>query len=134
VSGERDLARLLAGMQPALRPGIWLFCRVAEPSAAELALALATFREEEGTTLVLAETEAARLGLAGEFRCAWISLEIHSDLAAVGFLARVATALAAAGIPSNAISAFHHDHLFVPYDERERALALLEGLAAAASE
>ena len=133
MSGERDLDRLLAGMRPALRPGGWLFCRVAEPTPAELGAALATFREDEGTTLVLAEEEAARRGLAGEFRSAWIALEIHSDLAAVGFLARVAAALAAAGIPSNAISAFHHDHLFVPYDERERALAVLEALAAQAA-
>jgi hypothetical protein len=129
VSGERDLARLLAGMRPSLRPGVWHFAKTSTPTPEQLRVALATFREDEGMTLVLAEADAMRLGVAGDFRAAWIVLEIHSDLAAVGFLARVAAALAAAGIPANAISAFHHDHLFVPHEARDRALAVLEALA-----
>lgn len=132
MGGERDLGRLLAGMRPRLRPGVWLFCRVAKPSPDDLAAALGTFREDEGVTLVLAEEEARSRGFRGEFRAAWISLEIHSDFAAIGFLARIANALAAAGLPANTISAVHHDHLFVPYDERERALATLEALTAEA--
>ena len=36
------------------------------------------------------------------------------------------TRLAAAGISVNAVSAFHHDHLFVPEDRAEEALRLLQ--------
>ena len=127
MSGERDLARLLAGMRPEPQPGTFLFCTVPEGTPAP-ATALATFREAEATTVVLEERDAASAGLEGTFRAAWITLTVHSDLAAVGFLARVATALAEAGIACNAISAFHHDHLFVPVEARERALETLETL------
>jgi hypothetical protein len=43
----------------------------------------------------------------------------------------VTRALAGAGISANPVSAFHHDHLFVPWAERLRALAVLEALSRA---
>ena len=58
-----------------------------------------------------------------------ITLEIRSSLDAVGFLAAVTTKLAAHGIAVNAVSAFHHDHLFVPAERAEEALALLREAA-----
>ena len=133
MSGERDLGRLLAGMRPRCNAGVYLFCTVDADAVDPDVRALATFEEDEGLTLVLEEEEAARAGLTGEFRAAWITLEIHSDLAAVGFLARVAAALAGAGIPCNAISAFRHDHLFVPVDRAADAMGVLIDLQRAAS-
>jgi hypothetical protein len=56
---------------------------------------------------------------------------VRSSLAAVGFLAAVTRALAGAGISANPVSGFHHDHLFVPWDRREEALAVLEALTRA---
>jgi hypothetical protein len=58
---------------------------------------------------------------------AWgmITLSIHSDLEAVGFLAAITTALAAIDIPVNAVSAYFHDHIFVPYERREDAMECL---------
>ncbi|MEM1020616.1 MAG: ACT domain-containing protein, partial [Pseudomonadota bacterium] len=37
--------------------------------------------------------------------------------------------LAANGISTNAVSAFYHDHLFVPESRADEAVALLEALA-----
>ncbi|WP_353843164.1 ACT domain-containing protein, partial [Mesorhizobium sp.] len=37
--------------------------------------------------------------------------------------------LAAAGMGVNPVSAFYHDHLFVPADRAEEAMELLEKLA-----
>jgi hypothetical protein len=128
LSGERDLGRLLAGMSPRRNPGTWLFCAVGDEALDPDVRALATFEEAEGLTLVVESEEAARHGLVGEFAAAWITLEIESDLAAVGFLARVATALAAEGIPCNPISAFRHDHLFVPVERADDALRALVAL------
>lgn len=123
---ERDLGRLLGGMRPELQHGTYLFCTLAGDSIPDGLLPLATFREAEGLTLLLRQEEAERHGLAGTFPCAWITLTVHSDLAAVGFLAAVASALAAEGIPCNAIAAYHHDHLFVPVAMAERAMVTLE--------
>jgi hypothetical protein len=49
----------------------------------------------------------------------------------VGCLAAVSAVLAEAGIPCNAVAAFHHDHLFVPREMAQRALDLLVAAAAA---
>ncbi|MCD2195546.1 ACT domain-containing protein [Actinomycetospora endophytica] len=122
-SGESDLAVLLAGMTPRLRPGRYLYAAVPDggpvPSGA-----VVTVAEDEGTTVVVRDSEAA--GLEAEYPCAWITLEVRSSLAAVGFLAAVCARLAEAGISVNPVSGFHHDHLFVPWERRDEALAVLE--------
>jgi hypothetical protein len=120
-------------MTPRLRPGRYLFATVTPDNATEHADGVAvpgavvTVAEDEGTTVVVAEADAA--GLAAEYPCAWITLEVRSSLAAVGFLAAVTRALAGAGISANPVSGFHHDHLFVPWQRRLDALAVLEALA-----
>ncbi len=124
-AGESDLTRLLAGMRPQLQPGTYLFCTLPDGSLPAGLAPLSTFHEAEGLTLVLKKEDAARHGIEGTFEAAWITLAVHSDLAAVGFLAAVATALAREGIPCNAIAAFHHDQLFVPVAMAERAMAAL---------
>ena len=50
-----------------------------------------------------------------------------------GLLAALAGKLAAAGIGVNVVSAYYHDHLFVPAGEAERALALLRQTSIAES-
>jgi hypothetical protein len=130
MSGETDLARLLRSMQPVLRPEIYVFVTLppGEPVPAKLSPVM-TFGEDEGATLIAALHEAKAAGLAGAFPCRMITLNVHSSLEAVGFLATVTARLAAAGISANAVSAFYHDHLFVPVDRAEEAFRVLEELA-----
>lgn len=128
MSPETDLGALLAGMTSRLRPGRYVFATV--PDAGSVPGAVVTVAEDEGATVVVPASAAE--GLDGEYPCAWITLEVRSSLAAVGFLAAVARALADAGISANPVSGFHHDHLFVPWDRRDEALAVLERAAAAA--
>ena len=117
-------------LDPRLADGEYVFCSLPEDRAAGLRdFAVCTFREAEGITLVLPRDVAGALQLPCEFPCRLISLGAYTALDAVGILARIAAALAAAGIPSNAVSAFHHDHLFVPTADAERALRLLQTLS-----
>jgi hypothetical protein len=60
---------------------------------------------------------------------AQITLGVESSLDAVGMMAAVSAALAARGISCNPVSAFLHDHVFVPWDRREDALAALAHLS-----
>jgi hypothetical protein len=62
-----------------------------------------------------------------------ITLTVHSSLDGVGFLAAVTARLADAGIAVNAVSAFYHDHLFVPESRAEQALRLLQNNSAPTS-
>jgi len=122
--GETDLGRLLAGLAPALAAQPRAI-RTQAHDAALPADALMVFREDEATTVILP------LPGSGDDASPWaqITLRVHSSLHAVGMMAAVAAALAERGIPCNAVSAYHHDHLFVPWGMRERALDALHTLA-----
>ncbi|GGT03111.1 MULTISPECIES: ACT domain-containing protein [Streptomyces] len=129
MPGEKDLRTLLASMSPQLNEGEYVFALAPAGEVPEGVRPVATVREEEGLTLVLPRADADRLGLAYDYVAAWITLRVHSALDAVGLTAAFATALASAGLSCNVVAGFHHDHLFVPYDEAPRALAVLADLA-----
>ncbi|MGX0963318.1 hypothetical protein AB7M63_003767 [Bradyrhizobium japonicum] len=132
MTGERDLDALLRNMKPELLDGTFVFCTIppSEPIPAGVN-PLLTFREQEGTTLVILREEAEASGLRYAFASRLITLTVHSALDAVGFLAAVTARLAAAGISVNAVSAFHHDHLFVPADRADKAMTVLRATSAA---
>jgi hypothetical protein len=134
---ETDLGKLIKGMSPRLVGARYFMASVDESQMMELAnyldFILAIFREEEGLSIVLSEdikSEVSSLTetpLAGPF--ALITLSVNSDLMAVGFLAKITAALAGEGISVNAYSAFSHDHLLVPYERKDAAMAALARLS-----
>jgi hypothetical protein len=125
MSGETDLQTLVSSMAPDLRPDSYVFTTTVDvpPGCAPVV----TVREAEGTTLVLQQEEADRLGLAYDYVAAMITLRVHSALDAVGLTAFVATRLAEAGMSCNVVAGYHHDHLFVPLHRGAEAVALLTG-------
>ena len=125
-----DLAVLLASMQPELHAGTWAWCGLPAGAAAGDVDAVATMREAEGLSVVVAEADAVARGWPIAFRSAWITLGVQSDLAAVGLTAAFARALGDAGISCNVIAGVHHDHLFVPADRGADAMAALQALQA----
>ncbi|MGK5553131.1 ACT domain-containing protein [Actinomadura kijaniata] len=128
MSGETDLAKLLAGLDPELRAGEYVFVTSPDRSTPPDVEPLLIFEEPEGRTLVLPRGRAEAAGLEFAFPSAWIVLRIHSALEAVGMMAAISTALAGAGISCNVVSAYHHDHLFVPRDRADEAVAILRDL------
>lgn len=126
-NGQRDLQKLLRGMDPVLYPDEFVYCTMAElPRGLE---AQCVFREAEGVTVITTRAEAELAGLAFQFPCRMISLRVHSALDGVGFLARMASELAEHGISSNVVSAYFHDHFFVPTEKAELAMKVLRDLA-----
>ena len=120
---------MLASAQPLLVEGKFVFVLVdREERALELA-AVCCFREAEGVTAICPreKAEAAGLPYSGTYR--QITLKVYSALNAVGFLAAIAGALASAGIPCNAVSAYYHDHLFVPSERGEEAVRVIGRLS-----
>ena len=127
-AGERDLTALLTGLSPRLHQGAYVFTTVvgAVPSGIDPVVVV---DEDEGRTLVVRKERADELGLPYAFVTAWITLQVHSALDAVGLTAAVSRALTAAGISANVVAGFHHDHLFVPYDRAGAAVEVLRALA-----
>lgn len=115
-------------MRPVLNEGVYCFV-IAPPGFDVMSVSpIATFLEREGLTLIIEEHVAASHRLRISFRAAWITLTVHSDLAAVGLTAAISTALADAGISCNVVAAVHHDHLFVPIDRAADAMRALNSL------
>lgn len=130
MAGETALATLLRSMSPHLNEGEYVFCTLPDnciPAGCEV---IGSFREQEGLTLILECQHAEQAGLAFEYVAAWITLNVHSALEAVGLTAAFATALGKAGISCNVIAGFYHDHLFVGRADAERAMDVLRQLAA----
>ena len=117
---------LLANIQPVMHPETYAFCTVTTDRAIpEGVTPMQIFREQEGIALILTLADAEAAGLRSQFPSRMITLNAFSALDAVGFLAAVTARLADAGISVNPVSAYYHDHLFVPVDRADDAMRLL---------
>lgn len=122
---SKDLAYLLRHISPRQNPGKYVF--VSLPSIQNIPSneIIALIREREGITLVLNKLYADLHKLPYDLVAAWITLEVHSSLEAVGLTAAFSTPLSRAGISCNVIAGYHHDHLFVPFATVNRAMEVL---------
>ncbi len=132
MSGETNLNNLLASLKAKLNPDTYVFVTLPHDTALPFQPRM-IFQEAEGTTLICTMAQARTHGLVHEYESRMITLDIHSSLEAVGFMAVIATRLAAAGLSVNPVSAFYHDHIFVPTDRADDAMALLAEIAANAA-
>lgn len=127
MSGEKNLAILLATMQPKLLEQDFVFCTLPEANYGDFAHCnpIATFQESEGLTLIIEQSnaDAAQLVYNGVFKA--ITLTVHSSLDAVGLTAAVATKLAQHNISANVIAAYYHDHIFVGKNDAQKAMIAL---------
>jgi hypothetical protein len=130
MAGETALATLLRSMSPQLNDGDYVFCTLPDHRIPAGCEAIGSFREQEGLTLILERQQAEQAGLAFDYIAAWITLNVHSALQAVGLTAAFASALGKAGISCNVIAGYYHDHLFVGRADAERAMDVLRQLAA----
>lgn len=129
MTGETDLNALIKSMSAVLVDGLYVFATVPSDQPALNTKPRMVFQEAEGTTYILLQSEAESLGVPYEFPCRMITLNIHSSLEAVGFMARIATELARHDMGVNPVSGFFHDHLFVPDGREHDAMAVLQDMA-----
>lgn len=123
-----DLAELLRTMQPILNPGVYVYAMAPTNASIDASQVIASIREPAGLSLIVEESLAAELGLEPALRCAWISMQVHSDLQATGFTAAFATALARVEVACNVVAGLNHDHVFVPIEQAELAMRTLTAL------
>lgn len=129
---ERDLSTLLETLSVKRREGLWRFETIPADQASwaelvnlrEVRDIAMLFQEEEGLTVIAAAADDT----PADNRWVWLELSVYSDLQAVGFLAKVAEALTEANVPCNAVAAYHHDHIFVPEERADAAIAAIEAL------
>ena len=123
--GETDVDAMLAKLGVQRRPGLFAYIAVQVPTPGLIAAAHALVKEGQLTTIVLPVGAAERSGQATDVQFAWLTLSVQSSLDAVGLTAAVSARLAAVGIPCNVLAGYHHDHLLVPVDRVDDAIAVL---------
>ena len=130
MPGETNLSTLIRSMQPILAENEYVFCTRNDSDRAKISIIpIFEFREVEGITCVMLRAEAESAKIPYIYPCRMITLNIHSSLEAIGFLAAITTELAAHRISVNPVSAYYHDHLFIPTDRAADAVKILINLA-----
>ncbi|HMG90170.1 MAG TPA: ACT domain-containing protein [Chryseolinea sp.] len=129
MNGETDLAKILKTLKPKHIAGDYVFCAVDDLTRLNLNDIVFFFREKEGITIVLKKELADKLKLEYAFVAAWITLTVHSSLESVGLTAAFSKELSENGISCNVVAALHHDHIFVPKKDGEKALKVLKELS-----
>ncbi|KYK60815.1 integron gene cassette protein [Drechmeria coniospora] len=128
--GEASLSKLLANLTATLHPTTYVFATVVDvaqlPPLENIQL---LFRESEGITVVTSMDYVTEHQMDYFFPCKMITLDVTSSLEAVGFMAVLATRLAAKNIGVNPVSAFYHDHLFVSLGSEKEAMDVLSTVA-----
>ena len=131
--GVTNLSGLLIDMDPQLEHNKYYFGVIDQSALFVLAQYMqyitGVFQEDEGITIIFVEAlksiveQRTKKPLVGPF--AKITLNVNSDLLAVGFLAKITKELAKEEISVNAVSAYYHDHLFVEESKREKVMGIL---------
>ena len=85
------------------------------------------FHEKEGVTFILEQQDAVNKKIHYQSVYRLITLNVQSSLDAVGLTAAFSAKLAEKNISANVVTAYYHDHIFVPEEKAEQALnAILE--------
>jgi len=124
-TGITNLNELISNMEPILNEGQFVFASVSDIKSIPREKTICEVREKEGRTVVVSKKDADSLDLPYEFVAAWITLNVHSSLEAVGLTAAFATALGKHQISCNVVAGFYHDHIFVDTKDSEKAMNVL---------
>lgn len=136
--GGTNLQDLIRSMKPSISPETFVFGHIPSKtdSDSQNVLKLLTslpvqmiYKEEEGWTVILEQSVAESVQLQSIFPCRKITLDVHSSLDAVGFMAAILRELTKLDIGVNPVSGFFHDHLFVPVGKEDAALDSLQKMA-----
>ena len=89
---------------------------------------LGIFQEDEGLTLIATKQYFEKNNILYDGPFAKLTIENHTSLDLVGLTATLSTELAKNEISANVIAAYFHDHIFIQYNLRQRAIEIINSL------
>ena len=131
MSAKENLKEILENLNPYLVKESFIFMTSKEPIK-ELVNSLnplATFIENEGSTLVITKETADKNSIHYETIFTCISLSVHSSLESSGLIATLSGELSKQDIPANVFAGYFHDHIFVPNDMAKKALEIISSIS-----
>ncbi|MBU2877610.1 MULTISPECIES: ACT domain-containing protein [Aliiglaciecola] len=131
MSGEKDLAKLIASMEPVLLPQEYVFAtfETYDYQMLQQLKPISTFLEKEGMSVIIEKhlADKQKIAYSGVFKC--ITLNVHSSLDAVGLTAAISKKLTQSNISANVVAGYYHDHIFVSTKDAAQAVKDLKDLA-----
>ena len=123
MSGETDLDVLIKTMKPELSQDEYIFStvRMELNSIVEID-PWAIINENEGKTIIVEVNKAIQNHLIYESVFRRITLNVHSNLNAIGLTAMVSVKLMELGISANVIAGYYNDHVFIQTEYAKKAL------------
>lgn len=128
MSGSINLNETLKSLKVACDDVEYGFASIDNESSVNSRDVLATFQEDGRLAIIAPKDYLDSQGIDYEGAFAKLTIDLHTSLELVGLTAVIATKLAEHGISANVVAAFYHDHIFVQYSLREKAVKLLESL------
>lgn len=140
-TGETSLSKLLQTLTVTLHPETYTFITLPTTFTGQVDFnpdVQMLFREpaEGSTTLILKGGSLQQLQTytnsgaeISSVKWRMLTLNVHSSLEAVGFMAVVSKVLAERGVSCNVVAGWFHDHVFVQHEKADEAVEALKRLA-----
>ena len=124
----KKINEIIKNLNPKLNKGEYVFCSIKDINDINMIDIVSSFKESEGYSIIISKEEAIKNSLHFYFVSAWITLEINSSLDSIGLTSAFSKELTEAGISCNVLAGYHHDHIFVPYHKKAKAMKILGDL------
>lgn len=128
MSGLTDLKQTLRSLRIICDEVKYGFASIDENASIDRKKVLATFKEDGRLAIIAPQNYLESKGIDNEGPYARLTIDVHTSLELVGLTAVMSTELAQHGISANVVAGFYHDHVFVQYELREKAISILEGV------
>lgn len=128
MSGQTNLSEALKSLQVTCDNLEYGFASIKDKQTIIGNEIIGTFKEKEGITIIATKDYFESNGIKYEGSYAKLTIEVHTSLELVGFTAAFAKKLAENKISANVVAGFFHDHIFVQFGLRQKAIDALLSL------
>lgn len=123
-----DLNDYLQDIRYTISEEIYVFVTLPEWSIPTTIRPLMSFMEVEGYTFILKKSDAMKNEIPFIFESKLLSLETKTPLELVGFIANVAKVLSDAGVSTNIVAGYYHDHILIALDKVYDTVVALDSM------
>lgn len=128
MAGQTNLSEVLKSLQVSCDDVEYGFASVKDKQIDYDDQVLGTFKEDEGLTIIASKKHFETNGIQYEGPYAKLTIEVHTSLELVGLTAVLAKKLADYQISANVVAGYFHDHIFVQYAVRQKAIEAINNL------
>ena len=125
---EKNLLKILENLLVACDDIEYGFANISNKNEVSGGEILGTFQEKEGLTIIATTGYLKDTGISFEGPFAKLTIEVNTSLNLVGLTAILSKKLAEKNISANFVAAYFHDHVFVQYASRNKAIEILSSL------